>query len=322
MAQRILIVEDDPDLRALLLELLQAAGYDARAAENGIEGLRSVVDDPPGLVLSDVLMPDLTGLEFCALLKESPRTAHVPVVFLSCVDDVVSGFDVGADDYIVKPFRHRELLARVQAVLRRTEALPPVLATGGLRGNLAQLSLLDILQTLHVGRASGCLAVVRVSSGAIARLWLESGDLAAARLEGPESLSAKDAFFAAAEWDDGVFSFDSADRAEARTVHSSLESLLLEAARLTDERTAAAMGSAGPVRGAAPEGPAAAPDRATLEERVNEIRDRLKVKAFEALTDGRRLHIPRPAPEATTVDPGVTLPKELDELIERMLTGD
>lgn len=327
MGQRILIVEDDPDLRTLVLESLRAAGYDARAAEDGMDGLRSIVDDPPDLILSDVLMPGLTGLELCTLLRASPRTAHIPVIFLSCVDDVVSGFDVGADDYLVKPFRHRELLARVRAVFRRTESVPPALAAGGLRGNLTELSLPEILQTLHIARASGCLIALDVSGVEVIRIWLDSGEPLAARLEGPEPLSGEDAFFRAVGWGDGVFSFDSADRTRSRTLHSSLETLLLEAARQTDERNAGAGASLTPEQ-RSPKGAAMVPDRVGLEERIKGIRDQLKIKAFEALAEGRRLNVPGATPKAGHVEAAMNLdaqaelPDELDALIERMLGGE
>ncbi len=318
-------MEDDSDVRALVLESLRAAGYDARTAADGLDGLRSIVDDPPDLILTDVLMPGLSGIELCILLKASPRTAHIPVMFLSCVDDVVSGFDVGADDYLVKPFRQSELLARVRAVFRRTESIPPALAAGGLRGNLTELSLPEILQTLHIARASGCLTVVDIAGIDVVRIWLDAGESVAAQLEGPQPLSGEKAIFRALEWADGVFSFDSAERARSRTLHSSLRTLLLEAARLTDERKAGAetsldRGLDGPER-------AAPADRAALEDRINEIREQMKVKALAAPVGGR-LQASSARAEAGSVerkgnlgaDEG--LPDELNGLIERMLGGD
>ncbi len=314
-------------MRTLVLESLKAAGYDARASEDGMHGLRSIVDDPPDLILSDVLMPGLSGFELCVLLKASPRTAHIPVIFLSCVDDVVRGFDAGADDYLVKPFRHDELLARVRAVFRRTESIPPALAAGGLRGNLTELSLPEILQTLHIARASGCLTVLGVSGSEVARIWLDSGESVAARLEGPRPSSGEEAIFQAIGWGNGVFSFDSADRSPSRTLHSSFETLLLEAARLTDERNA---GAAPPVdRGRdGPKRAATSADRAALEERIDRIRSQMKSKAFEARAAGVRLQTQAAAPDAGSVEDARNLdaaagqPDELDGLIERMLAGD
>lgn len=323
MARRILIVEDDRDLRDMLEDLLTGAGYDVAKASDGLEGLRAIVEQPPELVLSDVLMPKMTGLELCALLKDSPQTARIPFIFLTCVDDPVNGFEVGADDYLRKPFRHNELLARLRAVFRRTESVPPQMASQGLRGNLTELSVTEVLQTLSMGKASGCLSVVTADVSSRAQLWLEQGELVAASLEGSDALDGEEALFAAAGWTEGVFAFDSGNRAEHWTVQGSLEGLLLEAARRLDERThgadpdALATASARSCRIRAP-----GIGRSEIERRIGEVRNRLKLKAFEALMEGRPLHHPEPLPALQTIDPGVELPEDLDELIERMLSQE
>lgn len=321
MLRKILIVEDDPELRAMLGDLLREAGYAATLASDGLEGLRSVVDDPPDLILSDVLMPRMTGLELCALLKDSPQTRHIPLIFLTCVDDAVNGFDVGADDYLTKPFRHRELLARLRAVFRRAESVPPEMAAAGLRGSLAELSLSEILQTLHMGRASGCLAVVTADVGSRARLWLEQGELVAAHVDGEGEADGEEAFFRAARWQDGIFSFDSTNRAELWTVQGTLEGLLLEAARILDEEEGSAEGLGEAALQSCRVRPDA-PSRDELQGRVDEVRKRLKLKAFEALVEGRPLFVSEGAPYGQRINPGVELPPDLDELIERMLSQE
>ncbi len=321
MSRRILVVEDDADLRGMLQSLLEEDGYEVTVAEDGLEGLRQVVDAPPELIISDVLMPRMSGLEFCALLKDSPQTHHIPLLFLTCVDDPVNGFEVGADDYLVKPFRQRELLARLRAILRRTESLPPQMATQGLRGNLSELSIAEVLQTLHVGGASGCLSVVTADASGRARLWLEQGELVAAKVEGAELFDGEEAFFFAARWEEGAFAFDSANRAEHWTVQNTIESLLLEAARRLDEDDPEEGGlSRATSRSCRIR--AEMPGRAELEARVVEVRNRLKLKAFEALMAGRPLHHGEAVSFVQFVDPGVDLPEELDELIERMLSQE
>jgi len=305
----------------MLRSLLEEDGYEVTVAEDGLEGLRRVVDDPPELIISDVLMPRMSGLEFCALLKDSPQTRHIPLLFLTCVDDPVNGFDVGADDYLVKPFRQRELLARLRAVFRRTESLPPQMAGQGLRGNLSELGITEVVQTLHVGRASGCLSAVTADVSGRARLWLEQGELVAAKVEGAEALDGEEAFFFAAHWEEGAFAFDSANRAEHWTVQNTIESLLLEAARRIDEEDSEEAG----LSRAASRSCRIRPDmpgRTELEARVVEVRNRLKLKAFEALMAGRPLHQDEPVPFVQVVDSGVELPAELDELIERMLSQE
>jgi len=133
----ILIVEDELDLQQILAYNLEHAGYAVRVAGTGREALRLAQDEPPQLVLLDLKLPDMPGTQICKQLKEDPRTQAVPVVMLTArgeESDRVLGFELGADDYVVKPFSVRELLLRTQAILRR-HAVPAedVLAVRELR---------------------------------------------------------------------------------------------------------------------------------------------------------------------------------------------
>jgi len=112
----ILIVDDTPDNVRLLSTILTKQGYQVRKALNGQRAIATVQEFPPNLILLDVMMPDMNGYEVCAQLKASPKTSSIPVIFLSALDDVldkVKAFDVGAVDYITKPFQNKEVLARV-----------------------------------------------------------------------------------------------------------------------------------------------------------------------------------------------------------------
>ena len=119
---RILVVEDEQDLQQVLAYNLKQAGHDAVVTKLGAEGLRLAREQRPDLVLLDLMLPDVPGTEVCKQLKESPATRGVPVMMLTAkgeeIDRVV-GFELGADDYVVKPFSVRELLLRIQAILRR-----------------------------------------------------------------------------------------------------------------------------------------------------------------------------------------------------------
>jgi two-component system phosphate regulon response regulator PhoB len=126
---RILVVEDEADLQQVLEFNLRGAGHEVDLAGRGADALRIAAAEKLDLVLLDLMLPDLPGTEVCKLLKAGPATAHVPVVMVTAkgeeIDRVV-GFELGADDYVVKPFSVRELLLRVAAVLRRsTHAQPP-----------------------------------------------------------------------------------------------------------------------------------------------------------------------------------------------------
>lgn len=131
MAQTILIVDDDAHIREVISVALTQAGHTVVTAANGLEGLASVKTYAPDLVVLDVGMPEMDGLEFC---REIRKTSELPVLFLTARDDEIDrivGFEVGGDDYVTKPFSPRELVARVRAILKR--AKPTVIASDGLK---------------------------------------------------------------------------------------------------------------------------------------------------------------------------------------------
>ena len=121
---RVLVVDDEPDIRRLVAELLRRAGHDVTEAENGRAGLRALHASPPDLVLLDVSMPELDGWQTLERIRD---LSDVPVLMLTARGeelDRVRGLQAGADDYVVKPFGRQELLARVQALLRRAATRP------------------------------------------------------------------------------------------------------------------------------------------------------------------------------------------------------
>lgn len=118
------VVEDERDIRELVAIHLERAGYRVQAFEQGEQFLASVGRSVPELVILDLMLPDIDGLDICKQLKSAARTAHVPVMMLTARTDEfdrVLGLELGADDYITKPFSPKELVARVKAVLRRNE---------------------------------------------------------------------------------------------------------------------------------------------------------------------------------------------------------
>ncbi len=121
----ILLVDDERDLLSLLDFNLRAAGFETALAATGEEALAHLRRRVPDMVLLDLMLPDLPGTEVCRRIKSDPRTRHVPVVMLTAKGDEVDrvvGFELGADDYVTKPFSVRELVLRVKAVLRRAAA--------------------------------------------------------------------------------------------------------------------------------------------------------------------------------------------------------
>jgi DNA-binding response OmpR family regulator len=117
--ERVLVVEDDPTLRMSLRATLRSAGYHVEVAGTGPEGLEAALDDPPDLVLLDVMLPGMNGFEICERIRD--RHADLPILMVTAKgeeEDKVRGLGLGADDYVVKPFGVAELLARVDAALR------------------------------------------------------------------------------------------------------------------------------------------------------------------------------------------------------------
>ncbi len=136
---RILVADDDPALCLLLRETLQDASYDVEIANNGDELVRMAQDQPPDLILVDLMMPLMDGFEAIRQLRNDTRTAHLPMIILtarSTSSDVVTGFDNGADDYIVKPYDIDVLLARIRGHLRRAAQIPVRNPLTGLPGNV------------------------------------------------------------------------------------------------------------------------------------------------------------------------------------------
>ena len=137
----ILIVEDEPDISELIRFHCERDGHDARAVHSGKVALELLRRDPPDLVVLDLMLPDLGGLEICRRMKQWPETRDVPVVMVTAKGeeaDVVSGLEMGADDYIVKPYNLGELMARMRAVIRRRDgAAQSVVGTGALQLDLA-----------------------------------------------------------------------------------------------------------------------------------------------------------------------------------------
>ncbi|MFV0421295.1 response regulator [Oleidesulfovibrio sp.] len=120
--ERLLVVEDDEDILQLLTFTLESAGFDVLAASDGRSGLELAMREQPEMVILDLMLPGMSGLDVCKELKRLPATAETPVIMLTArgeeVDRIV-GLELGADDYVVKPFSPRELVLRIKAVLKR-----------------------------------------------------------------------------------------------------------------------------------------------------------------------------------------------------------
>jgi phosphate regulon transcriptional regulator PhoB len=139
MAAKVLIVEDESDIAELIRYNVERAGYQARLVGDGPQALQLIRREPPDLLVLDLMLPGMDGLEVCRRLRAEPATRALPIIMVTAKGgeaDRVVGLEMGADDYLVKPFSPRELVARLRAVLRRREGPPPE-AERIVAGNLA-----------------------------------------------------------------------------------------------------------------------------------------------------------------------------------------
>jgi len=128
MSARVLVVEDDPDIAELVVRYLDKAGYSTTRVSSGRDALDSVRTKPPDLMVLDLMLPHIDGLEVCRLLRANDKTAVIPIIMLTARADEserIVGLEIGADDYLAKPFSPNELVARVKALLRRAHRATP-----------------------------------------------------------------------------------------------------------------------------------------------------------------------------------------------------
>src|SRR5256886_4990018 len=133
MSTRVLVVEDDPDIAELVARYLEKAGYTTARVSSGRDALDAVRAKAPDLIVLDVMLPHVDGLEVCRLLRANDRTASIPIIMLTARADEserIVGLEIGADDYLAKPFSPNELVARVRALVRRAQRIAPAAGTG------------------------------------------------------------------------------------------------------------------------------------------------------------------------------------------------
>jgi two-component system response regulator MprA len=166
-ADKVLVVEDDPDVRAALTRALSFEGYEVAVAEDGGRALEAIVHDPPNLIVLDVMMPFVDGLETCRRLRA--RGDETPVLILTALGDVsdrVDGLDAGADDYLAKPFALEELLARIRALLRRSGGdVSELLTFANVEMNLAARTVLRSGRTVPLTKTEFDLLEVLMRGG-------------------------------------------------------------------------------------------------------------------------------------------------------------
>lgn len=173
--ERILLIEDEPDIAEVLQYNLEKEGFQVDLASRGDAGLEAVRRDSPDLILLDLMLPGLDGLEMTRLLKRDAATAHLPIVMLTArseeVDRIV-GLELGADDYISKPFSPREVVLRVKAVLRRLQP-EPADHPGDTASELLQVGGIELDVSGHQLRLAGKEVPLTATEFRLLRLLME-----------------------------------------------------------------------------------------------------------------------------------------------------
>jgi DNA-binding response OmpR family regulator len=228
----ILIVEDDLNLLRLLKANLEREGFAIRTAENGKQALSVANKTLPGLVIADILMPEMDGWELCYRLRSEQRTSQVPFIFLTSrteVPDRVRGLEIGADDYVTKPFSQKELVARIRRVIERSRPAGSEQTEAAISGSLGEMSLADLLQIFEHGGKSGTLLVIRERQG---KILLQRGSVIDAQID---DLRGEEAVYRMFAMTDGRFEFRPEAVGGERTIHGTTQGLIFEGMRLLDE---------------------------------------------------------------------------------------
>ncbi|MFQ5701273.1 MAG: response regulator [Acidobacteriota bacterium] len=213
----ILVVDDDSFIRKVLSETLTAHGYEPLTASDGKEGLRKVREEKPALVISDIVMPRMDGWALCEEIRREPATRTLPFIFLTTESDVptrIKGLEMGADDYVCKPFSKEELLARVGSLLRRTprrvrQSTKRTTAVHNpvsiLSGHSDHIAVPDLIQMMSMNGKSGTLSLWGCSVG---RIYFRKGRIINADTRGQRG---KKALFRLMAWPEARFQFEPGD---------------------------------------------------------------------------------------------------------------
>jgi len=234
---RVLLAEDEALMAQIMADMLTEMQIEVSVARDGREALRLASASRPDLVLLDCMMPELDGFEVAAALKANPETQEIPIIFLTArgrVEDKIRGLELGADDYLIKPVRREEMLARVRNVLRRLESrrasAPP--DSSLMRGRLEIMGLPNIVQVLEAERRTGTLRVTH--DGRRGEILFQEGRIAYA-VEGARQGEA--AVYRMVAWNTGDFELEptSGSGPASAQIARSNQSLLLEGMRRLDE---------------------------------------------------------------------------------------
>jgi CheY-like chemotaxis protein len=231
--QHLLLVDGDAKNLRVMEVSLKKAGFQVTTAINGRDALEKVQISPPDLVLSDTRLAELDGFELCRRMKADERFGNIPFVFLSSqktLEDKVRGLELGGEDYLTKPIYIREIVTRMKMILQKAdERFERRETKGGFSGNLADMGVVDLVQTFEVGRKTGMVSIQGEHSGAI---FFRDGRVVDAELG---KLSGENAFYRVLNTFEGKFEVHFEPVPRPDRIEVSTQGLLLEGMRRLDE---------------------------------------------------------------------------------------
>jgi len=237
--ERVLLVEDEPLIARMLQDCLAPLYVEIVHVTTGPEALEAVAEQPLDLILLDIMIPGVDGFEVARQIKSNPKTGHLPIIFLTALSqtkDKARGFQLGADDYITKPFNFEEVQARISGALQRAESARALRAAEGgrgIRGRLRDMSFPSLVQFIEIERASGVLTVTRGEERG--HIYFEEGRIVNAKMGKAQG---EKAVYCLLAWDDGDFDLERIHGGTTFEVRiaASNQSILLEGLRRRDER--------------------------------------------------------------------------------------
>jgi CheY-like chemotaxis protein len=249
---RILVADDDAWILRMVTTVLEKRGYWVETASDGEEAFEKALENPPDLLITDVMMPKMDGWTLVKALRARPEFAFVPVVFLTALgadDDRIKGFRLGADDYLPKPFRFEELDLRVAKTLKQRrvvedEAREQLAAprqplrgqSSGLAGDLNHIGLSSLLTLLEMERKTGILALAHDVLDLKGFIYLREGRIIAAHLEGDGQPENEEAVYHLLSWTSGRFELSPEPVDREAEINQTTTHILMEGARRLDEQ--------------------------------------------------------------------------------------
>jgi putative nucleotidyltransferase with HDIG domain len=236
---RVLMVDDEIDYLTLLKLKLVNEGFDVTAVDSAEEGLAALANVTPDLIVSDILMPGMDGLEMYRKIRESGAAyAETPLIFISGKDDAqikVDALHLGAEDFLVKPVDLKVLAARIRNIIRRDVKWRKGAAVGppssGVVGDLKNLGIPEIVQTLHLGLKTACVSI-KGKDGGEGRIFFENGRIRHVEMG---SLTGDAAFYEMLRWQEGPFVIAHGQSTKLRTIEMDEMQLMMEGLRRLDE---------------------------------------------------------------------------------------